>query len=62
MLNNFMKKMLDKDTQTLIKAEYINGDLLLTQKGKEALDSINFQANKAELVKLAQEDLDEEKD
>lgn len=61
MLNNFMKKMLDKDTQTLIKAEYINGDLLLTSKGKEALDSLVFQANKAELVKMAQEELDEKK-
>jgi hypothetical protein len=58
-LNNMMKRLLDSDTQTLVKAGYINGDLELTDKGQEALDSVLFAANKAELVTLAQADLNE---
>lgn len=61
-LNAMMKKLLDADTQTLIKAGYINGDLKLTDKGKEAMDTLNFLTNKVELVKLAQQELDENKE
>lgn len=60
-LTNMMKKLLDADTQTLVKAGYVNGDLLLTNEGTLALESILFTQNKAELVKLAQEVIDEEK-
>ena len=59
-LNPMTKRLLDKDTQTLCKAGYINGDLELTENGRNALDTIIFTANKAELVKMAQEELDEE--
>lgn len=58
-LTNMMKKLLDSDTQTLAKAEYINGDLELTSRGRDALLTILFVTNKAELVKMAQEDIDE---
>lgn len=58
-LNNMMKKLLDADTQLLVKMEYINGDLELTAKGKVALESLNFIDRKAELVALAQEELTE---
>lgn len=61
-LNAMMKKLLDADTQKLVKAGFINGDLELTQQGKDALWSILFAANKAELVKLADEVIAEEKD
>lgn len=59
-LNSMMKRILDKDAQTLYKAGYINGDLQLTEKGKNVLNSIIFEINKVELVKQAQEELDEE--
>ena len=59
-LKPMMKRLLDKDTRTLYKAGYINGDLELTENGRNALDTIIFTANKAELVKMAQEELDEE--
>ena len=59
-LNPMMKRLLDKDTRTLYKAGYINRDLELTENGRNALDTILFTANKAELVKMAQEELDEE--
>lgn len=62
MLNQMMKKLLDKDTKTLIKADYMNGDLLLTTKGKESLEAILFEANKIELVKQAEETIVEEKE
>ena len=60
-LKPMMKRLLDKDTQTLYKAGYINRDLELTENGRNALNTILFTANKAELVKMAQEELDEEK-
>ena len=60
-LKPMMKRLLDKDTRMLYKAGYINGDLELTENGRNALDTIIFTANKAELVKMAQEELDEEK-
>jgi hypothetical protein len=60
-LNTMMKKLLDADTQTLVKAGYINGDLELTSAGRDALNTIVFQANKAALVAMAQEALEEEK-
>lgn len=62
MLNHFMKKLLDKNTKTLIEAEFINGDLLPTSYGMEALNSILFEANKEALVKLAEEVIAEIKD
>jgi hypothetical protein len=36
--------------------------MALTEKGKEALNAILFTANKAELVKQAEEELKEEKE
>ena len=60
-LNSMMKKLLDKATKTLVKADYINGDLQLTPKGKEALDTLVFEQHKETLVKMAEEDLKEEK-
>lgn len=54
-----MKKLLDKDTQTLVKAGYINGDLDLTPAGKLALYSILFEANKSALVEMAKEEIKE---
>jgi len=50
-----MKRLLDEDTQTLVKAGYINGDLELTEAGKKALWAIIFTANKAALVTEATE-------
>ncbi len=58
-LGIMLKKLVDADTQTLLKAEYLNGDLELTDAGERALLAILFSANKAELVALAQAELDE---
>ena len=59
-LSIMQKLLMAKDDQTLTKAGYLNGDMELTEKGQEALDSILFAANKEAMVKLAQADLDEE--
>lgn len=61
-ITNLVKKLLDKDTQTLVKAGLINGDLQLTDEGTTELLSILFIEKKDELVKIAQEKLDEEKE
>lgn len=60
-LGSMMKRLLDKDTQALVKAGYINGDLELTEKGKGALWAILFSANKEALVAEAKEIIEEEK-
>lgn len=60
-VSTMMRKLLDADTQVLVKAGYINGDLELTDEGVSALNTVLFTANKAALVALAQEKIDEEK-
>lgn len=60
-LGVMMKKLLDADTQVLVKAGYINGDLELTNEGTTALDSILFDTAKPALVALANAKLEEEK-
>lgn len=59
-LNVMMKKLLSKDTQTFIKADFINGDLELTETVKDALAIINFETHKVALLKVAEEKLEEE--
>lgn len=60
---NFIKSaLLSKEDKTLIKAGYLNEDLLLTSTGKSALEFIVFTANKKQLVTMAEEALAEEKD
>lgn len=54
-LNTMMKKLLDADTQKLVKAGYINGDLELTCKGSDALREIAFDKYREDLVKKAEE-------
>lgn len=61
-LGSMIKRVLDKETQTLYKADYLNGDLELTEKGKRELLGILYAEKKAELVKLAEEELKEEKE
>lgn len=60
-LNAMMKQLLDSDTQTLVKAGYINGDLEFTSEGINALTTILFAQNKPALVADAQTKLDAEK-
>jgi hypothetical protein len=50
----------DADTQTLVKAGYINGDLALTDTGRDELTALVFDANKAALVAAAQAKIAEE--
>ncbi len=58
-LKGLMSRLLDADTQKLYKAEYIDGNLALTDKGKNKIMEILFVANKVELVKLAEAELAE---
>jgi len=60
-LNSMMKRLLDADTKKLVQAGLINGDLELTDEGIEALRAIEFEGHKAELVKIAEEKIAEEK-
>lgn len=61
-IGSMMKRLLDADTQTLVKAGFINGDLELTSDGVNALNAIQFTANKAALVAEAQAVLDAQKE
>lgn len=59
-ITNLMRKILDKDVRTVIKAGLINSDLVLTGRGEEELMGILFLEKKAELVKIAEEIIKEE--
>lgn len=61
-LSAVAKRIFDKDTKTLIKAEYLNSDLSLTSKGMENIHALLLQAHKKELVELAEEDIEEAKE
>lgn len=58
-VSNFAKKLLDKKTQALIKAGYMNDCLELTSKGREALELIAFETHKDALVEAAEADIKE---
>lgn len=59
-LSLMMKKILDADAQTLVKAGFLNGDLLLTEEGKDALLTMLFDKFKPDLVKEAEAVIAEE--
>lgn len=59
-ITNLVKKILDKDTRTLVKAGFINGDLALTDDGVSELLGILFLEKKDELVAIANEKLTDE--
>ena len=61
-LKGLMSRILDADLQKLYKADYLNGDMALTDEGKSELLNILFVEKKAELVTRAEEKLAEEKD
>ena len=58
-LSIFFKRLVDSDTQSLYKVDYINGELALTERGKNALLVLLFAANKKELVQMAEEEIAE---
>lgn len=60
-IGTMMKRLLDADTQKLVKAGFINGDLDLTEAGKKVLWTIIFSANKAEFVKEAEAAIEDAK-
>ena len=61
-VSKMMKRLLDKSTQTLVKAGYLNGDLDLTEEGVKTLNALIFEDYKQKLVAMAIEDLEDEKD
>ncbi len=61
-LSVIQKLTLSKEDQTLLKAGYLCEDLSLSTKGTQALMATLWQVHKAEMVKLAQAELDEEKE
>lgn len=61
-LSSMVKRLLDKDSQTLYKAGFITDDLWVSDEGKRALWGILFEEHKAALLKEAEEKLAEEKE
>lgn len=59
-ITTIAKKLLDSDTQALIKAGYIDSCLELTTPGKEEIQAIQFETYKAELVVRANAKIEEE--
>ncbi len=59
-INPLVAANLDADTQALVKAGYLDGRLMTTPKGLDALMAILYIANKATLVTDAKAELAEE--
>lgn len=55
MFSAIAKRLLDQDTQKLVKAGFLNSDLSLTPKGEEHVLSLMLVQNKANLVAEAEE-------
>lgn len=53
-----LTRLIDKDIRTLLKANYLTDKLDLTDEGVKALLVILLEEKKAELVKLAQESIE----
>lgn len=60
MFSNIAKRLLDNDTKTLIRAGFLSNDLLLTERGEEALLSVMLQSNLPIMVKEAAEEIAEQ--
>ena len=58
-ITNMFKTLLDSDTQTLVKAGYLDSELNLTSCGEDVLQNVLFVANKAALVAAATEEIAE---
>lgn len=54
-LTNYIKKAVDANTQELLKAGFINGDLMPTYEGEQAIKEILWFANYEALVAKAKE-------
>ena len=61
-LNSMMRRLLNADIKKLIKAGLMNGDLLLTEEGRNALYALLVETHKKELVEIAKEILKEEEE
>lgn len=56
------KRLIDADLKTFIEAGFLNSDLSLTGKGTQELLAVLFMEKKAELLKIAQDQLKESDD
>lgn len=61
-LNSMMRRLLNADVKKLIKAGLMNGDLLLTEEGKNAIYALLVETHKKELVEIAKEIIEEQKE
>lgn len=61
-IKTLAKMLLNSDVRTLIKAKFLSDDLTITDRGRAALDAIALEANMAEVVKLAEARIEEDKD
>lgn len=62
MFSAIARRLLDKDTKTLIQAGFLSTDLSLTSEGQSALLSIMLSNSKEELVKEAAAAIEEKKE
>ena len=60
---NFIKKAtLSKDDRTLLKAGFMDENMNLTHSGREAIEYLNYNSVKVDLVKMAVEAIEEAKE
>jgi hypothetical protein len=61
-MNLIKKALLSKDDKNLIKAGYMDDNMNLTGRGREALEFITYTENKAKLVEMAEAQIAEDKE
>lgn len=62
MISAVARRLLDKDTKTLIKAGYLSNDLTITEEGQNSLLALSLTSNMKELVALAEEKIAEKEE
>ena len=61
-LKTLAKRLLNSDIRKLVKGGLLNSDLSVAERGRAAIDALAVEANMAELVKIAEERIEEDRE
>ncbi len=61
-LTTLAKRLFDSDTKALVKGGLLNKDLSVTDRGRAAIDAIVLEKFKSEIVEIANERIEEDKE
>jgi hypothetical protein len=61
-LKTLARRLLSSDIRTLVKGGLLDNDLTVTSRGRAAIDALFVEAHMAELVAIAEERIEEDKE